>query len=168
MGSTAFTSLTLQVQSSTAPLQRATSCDTSARPQQTYSISCRRRCHLRQRQYIDESNGGLIRECRMFIPGLPTFRMGTRPAHLRRRNTSRHVSAHRLERAKALLTRRDQSLLDIASPLNFSSQANFTRALLQEHRHDPWPISARFRATLSLLKDSSSLAPTGRTRQTDN
>jgi len=41
MGSTAFTSLTLQVQSSTAPLQRATSCDTSARLRQAYSISCR-------------------------------------------------------------------------------------------------------------------------------
>ena len=39
-----------------------------------------------------------------------------------------YVSAHRLERAKELLTRGDQSLLDIAVALNFSSQANFTRA----------------------------------------
>jgi AraC family transcriptional regulator len=39
-----------------------------------------------------------------------------------------YVSAHRLERAKELLTRADQSLLDIAVALNFSSQANFTRA----------------------------------------
>jgi AraC family transcriptional regulator len=39
-----------------------------------------------------------------------------------------YVSAHRLERAKELLTRGDQSLLDIALALNFSSQANFTRA----------------------------------------
>jgi AraC family transcriptional regulator len=39
-----------------------------------------------------------------------------------------HVSAHRLERAKELLTRGNQSLLDIAVALNFSSQANFTRA----------------------------------------
>jgi AraC-like DNA-binding protein len=91
---------------------------------------------LRQRQYIDESNGGLIRECRMFIPGLLTFRMGTRPAHLRRRNTSRHVSVQRLERAKELLIRGDQSLLDIAIALNFSSLANFTRALSQAHWHD--------------------------------
>ncbi len=39
-----------------------------------------------------------------------------------------YVSAHRLERAKELLTRGDQSLLGIAVALNFSSQANFTRA----------------------------------------
>src|SRR5580704_14260734 len=39
-----------------------------------------------------------------------------------------YVSAHRLERAKELLTRGDQSLLDVAVALNFSSQANFTRA----------------------------------------
>jgi AraC family transcriptional regulator len=39
-----------------------------------------------------------------------------------------YVSAHRLERAKEMLMRGDQSLLDIAIALNFSSQANFTRA----------------------------------------
>src|SRR3984893_4333136 len=39
-----------------------------------------------------------------------------------------YVSGHRLERAKVLLRRWDQSLLDIAVALNFSSQANFTRA----------------------------------------
>jgi AraC family transcriptional regulator len=39
-----------------------------------------------------------------------------------------YVNAHRLERAKELLTRGDQSLLDIAIALNFSSQATFTRA----------------------------------------
>lgn len=39
-----------------------------------------------------------------------------------------YVSAHRLERAKELLVRGDRSLLDIAIALNFSSQANFTRA----------------------------------------
>jgi AraC family transcriptional regulator len=39
-----------------------------------------------------------------------------------------YVSGHRLERAKELLVRGDQSLLDIAVALNFSSQANFTRA----------------------------------------
>ncbi len=39
-----------------------------------------------------------------------------------------YVSAHRLERAKEMLTRGDQPLLDIAIALNFSSQANFTRA----------------------------------------
>ena len=38
------------------------------------------------------------------------------------------VSGHRLERAKVLLRRESQSLLNIAVALNFSSQANFTRA----------------------------------------
>jgi AraC family transcriptional regulator len=42
-----------------------------------------------------------------------------------------YVSAHRLERAKELLRAADQSLLDIAIALNFSSQANFTRAFHQ-------------------------------------
>jgi AraC family transcriptional regulator len=39
-----------------------------------------------------------------------------------------YVSVHRLERAKELLVRGDQPLLEIAIALNFSSQANFTRA----------------------------------------
>jgi AraC family transcriptional regulator len=39
-----------------------------------------------------------------------------------------YVSAHRLERAKEMLMRGDRPLLDIAIALNFSSQANFTRA----------------------------------------
>jgi AraC family transcriptional regulator len=42
-----------------------------------------------------------------------------------------HVSAKRLELAKALLIRGDQSLVDIALALNFSCQANFTRAFHQ-------------------------------------
>jgi AraC family transcriptional regulator len=40
----------------------------------------------------------------------------------------RYVSARRLERAKALLAAGDRPLVDIAFALNFSSQANFTRA----------------------------------------
>jgi AraC family transcriptional regulator len=43
----------------------------------------------------------------------------------------RYVSGKRLERAKALLVRGDQSLVDIALALNFSCQANFTRAFRQ-------------------------------------
>ena len=39
-----------------------------------------------------------------------------------------YVSARRLERAKELLIRGDQTLLDIAVALSFSSHANFTRA----------------------------------------
>jgi AraC family transcriptional regulator len=42
-----------------------------------------------------------------------------------------YVSAKRLERAKGLLMRSDQSLVDIALALNFSCQANFTRAFRQ-------------------------------------
>jgi AraC family transcriptional regulator len=42
-----------------------------------------------------------------------------------------YVSAKRLELAKALLIRGDQSLVDIALALNFSCQANFTRAFRQ-------------------------------------
>jgi AraC family transcriptional regulator len=42
-----------------------------------------------------------------------------------------YVSARRLERAKALLVSGDQSLVDIALALNFSCQANFTRAFRQ-------------------------------------
>jgi AraC-like DNA-binding protein len=42
-----------------------------------------------------------------------------------------YVSAKRLERAKALLTRGDRSLIDIALTLCFSCQANFTRAFRQ-------------------------------------
>jgi AraC-like DNA-binding protein len=42
-----------------------------------------------------------------------------------------HVSARRLERAKELLTRGNQSLIDITLTLNFSCQANFTRAFRQ-------------------------------------
>jgi len=43
----------------------------------------------------------------------------------------RHVSAKRLNRAKALLVQGDRSLVDIALSLSFSSQANFTRAFRQ-------------------------------------
>ena len=48
-----------------------------------------------------------------------------------------YVSAKRLERAKALLKRQDQSLADIAFALNFSCQANFTRAFRQATGQTP-------------------------------
>jgi AraC family transcriptional regulator len=47
------------------------------------------------------------------------------------RSPHQYISAKRLDRAKALLMRRDQSLVDIALALNFSCQANFTRAFRQ-------------------------------------
>jgi AraC family transcriptional regulator len=40
----------------------------------------------------------------------------------------RYVVARRIERAKELLKRADRSLLDVAIALNFTTQANFTRA----------------------------------------
>jgi AraC family transcriptional regulator len=48
-----------------------------------------------------------------------------------------YVSAKRLERAKALLIEGDQSLVDIALALNFSCQANFTRAFRQATGQTP-------------------------------
>ena len=49
----------------------------------------------------------------------------------------RHVSTRRLDRAKALLTQGDRSLVDIALSLGFSNQANFTRAFKQATGHSP-------------------------------
>lgn len=43
----------------------------------------------------------------------------------------KYVSAMRLERAKSLLKKGDRPLVDIALALNFSSQANFSRAFRQ-------------------------------------
>jgi AraC family transcriptional regulator len=54
----------------------------------------------------------------------------------------RYVSATRLERAKALLIRGDQSLVDIALALNFSCQANFTRAFRQVTGQTPGQFRA--------------------------
>jgi AraC family transcriptional regulator len=49
----------------------------------------------------------------------------------------RHVSARRLERAKQLLSDADQALVDIALTLQFSCQANFTRAFRQATGQTP-------------------------------
>jgi AraC family transcriptional regulator len=56
-----------------------------------------------------------------------------------------YVSAKRLERAKALLIRGDQSLVDIALALDFSCQANFTRAFRQVTRQTPGQYRRSFR-----------------------
>jgi AraC family transcriptional regulator len=53
------------------------------------------------------------------------------------RSPHRYVSARRLERAKALLAREDRPLADIALALNFSCQANFTRAFAQATGQTP-------------------------------
>lgn len=49
----------------------------------------------------------------------------------------RHVSDMRLKRAKALLAADDRPLVDIALALNFSCQANFTRAFRQATGRTP-------------------------------
>ncbi|MDH2384940.1 helix-turn-helix transcriptional regulator [Bradyrhizobium sp. CER78] len=49
----------------------------------------------------------------------------------------RFVSVRRLERAKALLTSCERSIVDIALSLGSSSQANFKRAFRQATGHAP-------------------------------
>ena len=57
-----------------------------------------------------------------------------------------YVSAKRLERAKGLLMRGDQPLVDIALALNFSCQANFTRAFRQVTGQTPGQFRRSFRS----------------------
>jgi AraC family transcriptional regulator len=56
----------------------------------------------------------------------------------------RYVRAKRLERAKVLLIRGDQSLVGIALALNFSCQANFTRAFHQVTGQTPGQYRRNF------------------------
>jgi AraC family transcriptional regulator len=56
----------------------------------------------------------------------------------------RYVSVKRLERAKKLLIRGDESLVDIALALDFSCQANFTRAFRQMTGQTPGQYRRRF------------------------
>ena len=58
----------------------------------------------------------------------------------------KYVGAKRLERAKALLVRGDRSLVDIALALNFSCQANFTRAFRQLTGQTPGQYRRRFKS----------------------
>jgi len=53
------------------------------------------------------------------------------------RSPHQYVSERRLEHAKALLARDDRPLVEIALALNFSCQANFTRAFLQATGQTP-------------------------------
>jgi AraC family transcriptional regulator len=59
----------------------------------------------------------------------------------------KYVGAKRLERAKALLTRGDRPLIDIALALNFSCHANFTRAFRQRTGQTPGQYRRRFTST---------------------
>jgi AraC family transcriptional regulator len=60
------------------------------------------------------------------------------------RSPHRYVSRRRLERAKALLTADDRSLVEIALALNFSCQANFTRAFRQATGQTPGQYRRNF------------------------
>jgi len=71
-----------------------------------------------------------------------------------------YVSAHRLERAKELLTRGEQSLLDIAIALNFSSQANFTRAFRQRTGMSPGRYRARLHPLSAAVRQGGEWAVT--------
>jgi AraC family transcriptional regulator len=55
-----------------------------------------------------------------------------------------HVSAKRLERAKAMLISGDRSMVDIALSLSFSSQANFARSFKQATGLAPGQYRRRF------------------------
>ena len=63
------------------------------------------------------------------------------------RSPHRYVSARRLEHAKALLARDDRPLVDIALALNFSCQANFTRAFAQATGQTPGRYRRSFRSS---------------------
>jgi AraC family transcriptional regulator len=89
-----------------------------------------RRRLTRVRDYIDANlEGGNLTIARLAkVASLSQFHFARAFKAAVGNSPHQYVSAHRLERAKELLTRGDQSLLDIAVALNFSSQANFTRA----------------------------------------
>jgi AraC family transcriptional regulator len=89
-----------------------------------------RRRLIRVREYIDANlEGGNLTIARLAnVASLSQFHFARAFKAAVGNSPHQYVSAHRLERAKELLTRGDQSLLDIAIALNFSSQANFTRA----------------------------------------
>jgi AraC family transcriptional regulator len=89
-----------------------------------------RRRLTRVREYIDANlEGGNLTIARLAkVACLSKFHFARAFKAAVGKCPHQYVSGHRLERAKILLRRGDQSLLDIAVALNFSSQANFTRA----------------------------------------
>jgi AraC family transcriptional regulator len=92
-----------------------------------------RRRLTRVREYIDANlEGENLTVARLAkVASLSQFHFARAFKAAVGKSPHQYVSGHRLERAKVLLRRGDQSLLDIAIALNFSSQANFTRAFRQ-------------------------------------
>jgi AraC family transcriptional regulator len=89
-----------------------------------------RRRLTRVREYIDANlEGENLTVARLAkVASLSQFHFARAFKAAVGKSPHQYVSAHRLERAKVLLRRGDQSLLDIAVALTFSTQANFTRA----------------------------------------
>src|SRR5258706_14034536 len=89
-----------------------------------------RRRLTRVREYIDANlEGGNLTIARLAnVASLSQFHFARAFKAAVVKSPHQYVSGHRLEHAKVLLDRGDQSLLDISVALNFSSQANFTRA----------------------------------------
>jgi AraC family transcriptional regulator len=89
-----------------------------------------RRRLTRVREYIDANlEGGNLTIARLAkVASLSRFHFARAFKTAVGQSPHQYVSAQRLERAKEMLTRGDQSLLDITVALSFSSQANFTRA----------------------------------------
>jgi AraC family transcriptional regulator len=89
-----------------------------------------RRRLTRVREYIDANlEGGNLTIARLAkVASLSQFHFARAFKAAMGKAPHQYVSGHRLERAKVLLKRGDKRLLDIAVALNFSSQANFTRA----------------------------------------
>jgi len=92
-----------------------------------------RRRLTRVRDYIDANlEGGNLTIARLAkVASLSQFHFARAFKAAVGKSPHQYVSGHRLEHAKALLRRGDQSVLDIAVALNFSSQANFARAFRQ-------------------------------------
>ncbi len=105
-----------------------------------------RRRLTRVREYIDANlGGGNLTIARLAkVASLSQFHFARAFKAAVGKSPHQYVSGQRLEHAKVLLRRGDQSLLDIAVALNFSSQANFTRAFRKGTDMTPGQYRRRF------------------------
>jgi AraC family transcriptional regulator len=140
----------LQNQTSAGRLAAETlACSLAARLVQRHSLRTTpggldRRRLSRVLDYIEANlEGDLTLDNLASIACLSRFHFARAFKAATRQSPHRYVSAKRLQRAKALLMLGDQSLVDIALSLNFSCQANFTRAFRQVTGQTP----SRFRET---------------------
>ena len=88
-----------------------------------------RRRLLRVKEYVDANLEGDLAIAQLArVANLSHFHFARAFKAAVGQSPHQYVSAQRLERAKEQLVRGDQSLLDIAIALSFSSQSNFARA----------------------------------------